>query len=79
MLPMLSPPKISRSCQRLAPRKLAFTRTFAPIAERFDTVPSSFTFSHALVLPSLWKSVEVLGVGANTPRAPEMSRNPSLS
>ena len=44
-LPMPSPEVISRICQKVLPAMVAFTRTFAPMPERLDTVPTHFTFN----------------------------------
>src|SRR3989442_740240 len=51
-------PEISRICQKVWPPSVALTRTFAPIPERLEAVPASFTLNH-------WFKVKLAGTASN--------------
>src|SRR5881392_2199618 len=63
-LAWLSPPKIWRICHIVLPRIVASTRTFAPIAERLETVPATFLY-HNNGNTNKWLTIKLAGTVSN--------------
>ena len=53
---LIAPPPIWRVCSVERPPTVALARTLAPMASRFDRVPTGRTISQPLLFPLLWES-----------------------